>query len=144
MTAATAKTWRVTIPGWRPALLNELMGHPLQAARRKARDARIVAGACHLAGVPPVAVPRAERRRRAALGLAGPLPGDPAPRRRSVALAIATPRGRIDPDAPLKSTLDGLVSAGLLVDDSARWCAWSVPALSRGPLATTLTLADLD
>jgi hypothetical protein len=79
---------------------------------------RAIALAAALADVPLVAITRAERRMRRNLGF-GPFEGDPLPRRRLVRLTIATPRGRLpDPDGPLKSLLDALVGAGLLVDDS--------------------------
>ena len=43
----------------------------------------------------------------------------------------------------LKSALDALAGAGLIVDDSATWCEWSVPTFRRGTLETTITLEDL-
>jgi hypothetical protein len=113
----------VTIPGWRPALLNELMGrHPHAVARRKRVDRDLVAGYCRLAELP---------------GAAG---------RRRVSLVITLgPRGReCDPDAPWKSLLDALVQAGALVDDSADWCELGTVAHARGPsLATAITLEDV-
>src|SRR5437764_14982579 len=97
-TEATLGRWVLSIPGWRPALANELRGHPLKAHRRKRRDACTLALAAALAGVPRVAVPPRERRQRRTLGLPATLPGDPAPARRRVGVAVPTPRGRpIDP-----------------------------------------------
>jgi Holliday junction resolvase RusA-like endonuclease len=94
-----------------------------------------------------VAVPPKEREVRKALGI-GPLAGDPGPRRRRVAVRVANPhyRGRNVPDplSPLKSLLDALVQAGLLVDDSERWCEIVVPVkYVSGEKSTTIFLEDL-
>lgn len=51
--------------------------------------------------------------------------------RRRVTLVIRynqhTKSGRVDPDALYKSGLDGLVQAGLLVDDDHEWCELGTP-----------------
>jgi hypothetical protein len=62
-----------------------------------------------------------------------------------VRATITAPFRRLpDPDAPLKSLLDGLVTAGLIVDDSARWVEWSCPVFERGPKATTIILEEME
>lgn len=58
---------------------------------------------------------------------------------------ILPPRGRkCDPDAFWKSTLDGLVHAGLLVDDRHSCVELAPVEYSRGPVAATkITLVDI-
>ena len=54
--------WRLEIPGWRPALLNELLGrHPMSVAPRKAHDRRILGRALIAYGVPRATGPRGVR-----------------------------------------------------------------------------------
>jgi hypothetical protein len=98
-----------------------------------------------LLGIPCVAIPLHARRLRKALGVPSSLPGDPTPRRRRVTMVITGPYGFLpDPDAPLKSGLDALVTAGLLVDDSLRWADWVRPVFLRGPKGTVIELEDID
>lgn len=113
--------WAVEIPGWRPAFASELKCHPMIAARLKKRDARVVAKACRVYGVTrPVG-------------------------RRKVAFLIVNRYGGFpDPDAPLKSGLDALKTAGAIVDDSDRWCSWDKPTFGRGDLRTVLTIEDIN
>jgi hypothetical protein len=51
----------------------------------------------------------------------------------------------IDPDGIWKSLCDALVAAGLLVDDSARWCELGSFTQTRGAAkATRIVLTDLE
>jgi hypothetical protein len=112
--------WEVVVHDWRPAFASELKCHPMKAARLKKRDAGQVLAACVLGGVT-----RARRPRR-------------------VAFLIANRYGNFpDPDAPLKSGLDALKTAGAIVDDSAEWCDWDKPRFERGALRTTIIIEDL-
>lgn len=112
----------VVIPGYRLPLLNELLrSHPIRRARLKREAAELVWGYALVAGVP-----RATGRRR-------------------VSLWVVAPWRRLpDPDSADKALLDALVSAGLLVDDSAEWVERTEPVFVRGKrVETTITLEDL-
>lgn len=113
----------IAIPGFRPALLNELVGvHRFQAHRRKKRDREMIGVYSILAGVP-----RATGRRRVSLEIAGPF------------------RRLPDPDAPWKSVLDALVACAMLRDDGAAWCELgSVTYLRELEYRTVITLEDLE
>ena len=117
-------THTLIIAGWTPARLHEWDGrHWSSRSRLKRADRAVVALAARVHGIPPAAGPR-----RVGLHLAG------------------WPRGRLpDPDGFWKSTLDALVSAGLLVDDAPRWCALGPVTLERSAARrAVLTLEDLD
>lgn len=92
-------TYEIEIERWHPTRLNELLGLPWSRARRKHRDADMVAGYC------------LQRHVTRATG------------KRRVSLTIGLgPRERGgDPDCYWKSLLDALVKCGALVDDSAKW-----------------------
>lgn len=114
--------WVLTIPGWSPVLVNNLIGqHPMVVHRRKRRDREMVARAMLVYGVP-----RATGLRRVRFTITGRYGQFP------------------DPDACLKSGLDALVRAGAIVDDSARWCEWSIPIYRRGSQETVIELEDVD
>jgi Holliday junction resolvase RusA-like endonuclease len=119
---STATTYRLVIEGWRPALTNELMGHPMKARRLKARDAEALAEARQSLGVPDPTGPRLVR-----LTIRGPF------------------RRRPDPDAPFKSLLDGLTRAGLILDDSADKCRWEQPVyeFQRERYTTEIEIEDI-
>lgn len=140
--------WTLEIPGHRPALDNELIGRrPMTAHNRKLRDVRAVARANLVARVPRVALATCEAGQRRALGV-GPLAGDPTPRKRRVTIRVSHPRYdrpqcRPDPYACHKSLLDALVVCGLLVDDSAGWCAAGPAEFAAGPPGTVIELEDL-
>lgn len=114
-------TWTLDIPGWRPTLANELMtAHHMKAAGMKRKDADQIMTAMLVYGVP-----KAEGPRRVAIHIRGRYSRFP------------------DPDAPLKSFLDALKTAGAIVDDDGARCVWSVPTFERGPKSTLITLEDL-
>ncbi len=88
------------IPGWRPALLNELVGwHWTRVHRRKKADRDAIRAAALEQGVP-----RATGKRRVSLWV-----------------YLGFRQRTFDKDAPWKSLLDGLVQAQLLVDDNSRY-----------------------
>lgn len=143
-------TYTIAFDG-RPALDNELVGvHWGVKARRKARDARLVAEAAALAGVPAVALPRAVVAAARAAGLGDVATAHAAlvtPRRRRVAIRVEGPfRSKLpDPFACHKSLCDALTNAGLLVDDDARWCECGPAEFARAAsYKTTITLTDLE
>jgi len=113
------------IPDWHPARLNALLTcHHMKAHRLKKADAEMLAAYALRAGIP-----KASGRRRVRLTIVYPS-------RRWVA----------DKDAYWKSLLDGLVKAGLLVDDSPRHLVKDEePAYlyERGKKATRVELTDL-
>lgn len=100
--------WTIDIPDWHPHLLNELLtAHRMKAARMKKEDADFFAAYGFNAGVPKAKVKRWVR-----------------------CTFFGWHSGRRpDPDAFFKSTLDGLVQARLLVDDSGKWCEWERPRI---------------
>lgn len=115
------RVWTLAIDGWRPHLLNELIGkHPFVIHKRKKSDAEVIAF---------------EAVRQSVPGACG---------KRLVELTIQGPwRRRPDCDSPQKSFLDAMVTAGLLVDDSDEWCDWTKPKFPRGELRTTVTLEEV-
>lgn len=119
----TETRWTLTISGWRPTLDNQLIYKPWYKARAlKRRDARVIAAAALVHGVPKATV------------------------RRRLTLTISQPTGTFPDDtAPLKSLWDALVKAGLLVDDSREWLemVWP-PTFVRGPRSTTIVLEDIE
>ena len=63
-------------------------------------------------------------------------------RRVSVVLVLGPHNRQRDGDNCLKSLLDALVKAGLLVDDSPQWCDWMPPVFERGPKAATRVMLE--
>lgn len=119
-TMTPAGVWTIEIPGWRPTLASEMKCHPMKAARLKKRDAEQMLNARLAFGVPPATGPR--RVRFVITGRYSTFP---------------------DPDAPLKSGLDALKRAMLIVDDSAEWCDWEKPEYRRGPKGTVIVIEDV-
>ena len=116
-------THTLTIPGWLPARLNELLGgHWGKSHRLKKADAEIVYVYAYNSRIP-----HATGRRFVRLHFV---------------LGKYTKQG--DADGWQKSILDALVRCGLLLDDSPRWCEWSTPTFERGDeSATVITLEDV-
>lgn len=117
-------THTLTIPDWYPCSDNRLVGaHWSRVRARKRIDADMVA-----AYALRDRVPRATGRRR-------------------VGLRVEVPPSRGTPPDPtnlLKSCLDALVKAGLLVDDSGQWCEVLPPVVTAGEaLVTRITLEDV-
>ena len=120
-------TWGIIIPRWRPTTANELLRkHWAVRARMKKADAGMVRAYCVQCGVPDAKVRRRVRFR-----------------------IVQTDKGRragrgLDGDACLKSGLDALVHARMLVDDSPRWCICEPPVIERGEPRTEIILEDLE
>jgi len=111
----------VTIPDWRPARINSLVGvHWAVAAKRKKLDRNLLS--VYFQGKP-----KATTKRRVRLHI------------------ILTGRQKeADPDAQYKSLLDGLVKCGMLVDDSNQWCEITTPTYDRALQgSTTIMLEDV-
>lgn len=117
--------YAIVIPDWLPTTKN-VWQRANRHARRKLMKAatEMVWYHARLAGVPPAAC------------------------RRRVTLAFRAPGGRGakngDPDARLSCCLDAMVRAGLLVDDSDRWCVLMPREGERGPTRTLIHLEDLE
>jgi hypothetical protein len=118
-------THTIEIPNWLPVTLNNFMRvNPMRRRGVVKSAAEFVAGYAKLAGVPV-----AQGRRR-------------------VTLAFRAPEGKGakvgDPDSRQKVALDALVLAGMIVDDSDRWCDLMPRVRERGAVRTLITLEDLD
>lgn len=115
-------THRLVIPDWRPTPLNELLGNRHKAGRLKKVDRNMVAVYAFAAKIPAATCPR------------------------RVDLVVRPCKGqrRVDGDALWKSTLDALVHAELLLDDTTELCRPGVytPTL-EGPPRTEILLTDL-
>ena len=106
------------IPGYLPPRLNELLrAHWGYRARAQKEADQFVAIYAASDGVP-----RATGRWKVSLVFRG---------------------SRCDPDARLKLILDALVHAGLLVDDSEKWCLLDPPKNGPGPRAVVIQLEDI-
>jgi Holliday junction resolvase RusA-like endonuclease len=116
-------SYRLVIPGWHPATLNQWDGrHWSMRARLKTFDRNMVATYALKAGLP-----RATHKRRV-----------------TVTITLAKGERACDPDAHLKSLGDALVHCGLLRDDSRQWVEWAATRYERGAeRATTIELEDL-
>jgi Holliday junction resolvase RusA-like endonuclease len=111
----------LTIPEWSPTPLNRLLSRVRARIKGKQTD-RLVVVAHALAQD----VPRAKCKRR-------------------VSVRVTAPGRLPDPDNLLKSLLDALVAARLLVDDSAAWIELGQVKVERGPRRqTVVTLEDLE
>lgn len=112
--------WRIVIPCWHPTTLNALMDAPKwDRARLKRLDRDMIVGYALLCHVPPAN----KRKRRVSMtyirgrGDRGPFP---------------------DVDALWKSTLDALVAARVLQDDSDDWAEILPVHFDRADFAATI------
>ena len=116
----------LNIPNWNPAQLNKLMRNHWIAMRLKKIDREMI----H------------------AYALAERIPVAKGKRVVHMLITLKKKRGRRpDADAFLKSTLDALVHARLLIDDSDRWCYWTAPKITMSDdksWGTTIALEDLE
>lgn len=124
---AAVSSYTVRIPNWMPTSLNKLLGNWRRRARLKKADQQMVAVYCHQAGVP-----KASGKRRVNVTILQP---------------ASTPGRMPDPDNLLKSLLDALVQAGMLVDDSSKWLTQGKVEILREPtvaaLETVIELEDI-
>ena len=120
---AARATYRLTIPDWHPSKLNEYLGRHWSVKHRlKRHDAVMVGWYARAAAIPPAT----------------------GKRRVSLVITLAPRQRAFDVDAPWKSLLDALTGAGLLVDDSPRWCELGTVEFIRGPARRTeIFLEDL-
>lgn len=110
------------IPGFRPPALNRLMRGKIKDRIRLGREARErIAVAARAWGV------------RRAVGVK---------RRVSLEITLTGRQKPLDVDAVWKAILDGLVHAGLLVDDSCRWAALGEVVFLRGEVTSTKIILD--
>ncbi len=115
--------WKLVIPNWIPVALNRYVGRHWSAGHKlKKVDRQIIMGYTLLNRFPQ------------ATGMM------------EVSMVI-TLQGRDkerDPDSMWKSVLDALKHAGLLVDDSRRWCRLGDVSFQRGDVrSTTIILTEL-
>lgn len=109
------------VPDYLPLRLNRLLGcHWGKRTRLKASDRETVGWYARTSGIP------------AASGK----------RRVSLLFVLARGQRRGDPDGYLKVMLDCLVSAGLLRDDSARYCEIGAIEFARGDKRRTIILLE--
>jgi hypothetical protein len=113
--------YEIVIPRWHPTALNRLLGcHWGTRSRLKRADTDLIAICARQAGVP-----RATGRRRVSLQITL------APRQRAA-----------DPDSFWKALLDGLVRAGLLVDDDRFGVELGDVTFGRGPEPGTVIVLE--
>lgn len=120
---AQGATYRIEVPGWWPALLNQfLYKHWSVRSRMKRQDRKTIALAVLIAGTP-----KATGKRRVTL-----------------TLVLGPRQRRCDGDAPWKSLLDGLAKCGALVDDNTDWVEMAALRFAKGEKATIIELEDID
>jgi hypothetical protein len=113
----------LVLDGYHPTPLNRLIG-------------------CHWGTV--ARLKKVDRQRIAIEALAQRVPQATGKRKVGLHLVLGPRQRACDTDAYWKSTLDALVSAGLLVDDSDRWCSLSPLTFERGSdRRTIIALEDL-
>lgn len=119
-----AGPWEVTVDGWIPTTLNEMIGRNKYVIhRRKKKDRGVIAAAFLLARVP-----RATGKRRV-----------------TMTIALGPRQRGSDPDAYFKGLLDSLTYVGALVDDSPRWVELAPVAYRRSERkATEIRLEDVE
>lgn len=109
----------ITIPDYLPQRLNVLLRSHWAVRGRAQKEADHLVCAYGMLS----RVPKATTRRRVRLIFFG---------------------ARSDPDSRMKLLLDALVHAGLLVDDSGKWCELATPRNEKGPKATRIILVNVD
>lgn len=115
-------THMLFVEGWIPATLNELLRKGRWAWTLKKKDRAIIADRAARVGIPP-----ATSKRRVTL-----------------TIRLEPRKHAGDCDAYFKSLLDGLKHAGLIWDDTPRWCELTPVQFSRGQVkATTVVLEDV-
>lgn len=115
-------TFRIVIPQWQPARLNELLKrHWRHGARLRKADDQTVALYARIESVPPAT----------------------GPRRVSLEVTL-TSRQRADRDCWWKSVLDALVNCRLLLSDDATWCDLGAVTVTKGAeRRTVIVLEDI-
>lgn len=114
------------ISHWTPTPLNKLMRNRWVCYRHKKRDLEMVWG-CAL----QERIPVAKGKRRVEM----------------LVMLKPSTRRKPDPDSLFKSTLDALVGSRMLIDDSDKWCEWTMPKLEKGTKevwGTRLVLTDIE
>lgn len=133
----TTTSWTVEIPNFLPTPLNQLM-----RMNRHKRN-RILKSEYDLIAVYSRDVPKAKAKRRVILRLTL----QPEVRRRDSrgkSIILDGADKERDDDGCFKGVLDGLVKAGMLVDDSRRWVERAPAEYEIGEQRkTTLTLEDM-
>jgi hypothetical protein len=111
----------IVLPGFRPPSLNRLMRGKIRDRIRLGHEARsrIALEARH------ANVGRATGRRRV-----------------SVEVTLSGRQRPLDVDSIWKALLDGLVSCGLLVDDSCRYCTLGSVVFARGEATSTRVILE--
>lgn len=110
------------LPEFTPRSLNTLMrGHWSKAHKAKKADKEVIFGHAHQQGLTM-------------------LPDD----KRQVSLLIVLGKGqkKMDEDNLWKSLLDALVNAGVLVDDSPKWCQRGTVSYARGDAPATFVILE--
>ena len=115
---------KITIHNWRPAAINTLMrSHWSTPGKLKKADANMIAAYAMIDSIP-----KATGKRRV-----------------SLEITLTGRQRQVDPDAYQKSTLDGLVKCGMLLDDNAASVEWGCVWYIRiGEAGTTIILTDMD
>ena len=114
--------YTIHIPRWRPTPLNKLLsGHWSKAARLKKADK-------HMIWSHSLLVPKATGKRRVDLHV-----------------ILGPGMRRTDVDSMWKSGLDGLVAAGMLIDDTTEWTELGSVTFGRNKAegSTVITLTEI-
>ena len=122
----TGPTYCLWLPG-HTTPLNELMGHPMKRAKLKRRDREFVATWARASRIPTA---------KMAIHAHALTPDQ----KRRVSLLVILAPGQRGPDKDCwhKSLCDALVHAGLIVDDSPRWCELGPVEYARGEQAAMI------